>query len=57
MTAAQGGSTVEAILRFLFGFISFYDRISLLRLAALKDQVQHFGEKMLHGKNLHAVEY
>jgi len=24
---------------------------------ALKNQVQHFWEKMLHGKNLQAVEY
>jgi hypothetical protein len=26
-------------------------------LGALKNQVQHFWEKMLHGKILHAVEY
>ena len=26
------------------------------RIGALKYQVQHFWEKMLHGNNLHAVE-
>ena len=31
--------------------------IWIYRQGALKNQVQHFWEKMLHGKNLPAVEY
>jgi hypothetical protein len=30
--------------------------MGLLSLGALKYQVQHVWEKMLHGKNLHAIE-
>ena len=39
-------------------YLVFYGiRDGLIRKGALKYQVQHFWEKMLHGKNLHAVEY
>lgn len=42
----------DRVLRFVF-----YAGIKGLLLGALKIQVQHLWEIMLHGKNLRAVEY